>query len=156
MFSTQFVSVLVGVEHGPQRLRLDALVLEHLVVHSCIVTFNRESSLWCLGVNNVVVVAVWAVFVALLESLHILAEALFAFFAGEDHFCGAFEVVIGLFRVAFGAVEPLSAAGSADGHLGVEDVFAGRRMLDICIADGNLKYVPHDCCAAILGCSSLK
>ena len=33
------------------------------------------------------------------------------------------------FGVAFGAVEPLAAAGRADGDLGIEDVFAYRVLV---------------------------
>jgi len=55
-----------------------------------------------------------AVLIAVVEFRHILPEALFALFAGEDHFGGLFEAVRLGFGVAFGAVEPLFAAGGAD------------------------------------------
>lgn len=62
------------------------------------------------------------VFVLLVD---VLAEALFAFLAGEDQFSSLFEAVVGGFGMAFRAVEPLFAAGTPNGNLGVEDVLAG-------------------------------
>jgi hypothetical protein len=73
-----------------------------------------------------------AVLVALLERLHILTEDLPALLACEDHFCGAFELVVLLFSVALCAVEPLPAARRADCDLGVEDVFAGPVISSCC------------------------
>lgn len=70
------------------------------------------------------VVAVRAVFVALLELLGVLAEALLALFAGEDHLGTLLEIVVLGLGMALGAVKPLLAAGAADGDLGVEDVLA--------------------------------
>lgn len=70
------------------------------------------------------VIAVWAVFVALLKLSGVFAETLSAFFAGECHFGGFGQGMRFLFMVAFGAVEPFPAARRANGDLGVEDVFA--------------------------------
>lgn len=71
------------------------------------------------------IIAMRTVLIALFELLHVFAEDFAAFLAREDHFEGLFEVVGWLLlRVAFGTVEPLSAAGAADRDLGVEDVFA--------------------------------
>lgn len=61
------------------------------------------------GFQHVMVVAMRAVFVALLVLLDVLAEGLFALFAGKDHFQGGLEGVRFRFRVAFGAVEPFPA-----------------------------------------------
>jgi len=55
-----------------------------------------------------------AVLITIVEFRHVFPETLFAFFAGEDHFGGLFEGVGLGFGVAFGAVEPLFAAGGAD------------------------------------------
>ena len=53
--------------------------------------------------------------------------------------------------MALRAVEPLSAAGGADGDLGVEDVFAGE---DFSLVVGRLlerTCVPHfDCCHGLM------
>ena len=74
----------------------------------------------------VVVVTVWAVLVALVVVGHVFPERLSALLAHEGHLCGlAKPVVLGL-CVAFRAVEPLLAAGRADGNLRVEDMFAAK------------------------------
>jgi hypothetical protein len=86
-----------------------------------------------------------AVLVTLVKLLNILAESLFTFFAGENHFKGGLEIVCFGFSVAFCAVKPFAAcvcavlvmglrqggggaeglaAGRANRDLGVEDVFA--------------------------------
>lgn len=71
------------------------------------------------------IVTMRAVLVTVLVLAHIFTEHFLAFFAREDHFHGLFEGVGFLFGVAFGAVEPLLAAGGADRDLRVENVFAG-------------------------------
>lgn len=53
------------------------------------------------------VIAVWAVLVALLKLLAVLAEALLALLAGEDHLERLEKGVRLLLLVAFGAVKPL-------------------------------------------------
>lgn len=65
------------------------------------------------------IVAVGAVLVRLLKLFDVLAEALFALFAGEDHLEGLEEGVGLGFGVAVYAVEPFPAAGGADRDLGV-------------------------------------
>jgi hypothetical protein len=64
------------------------------------------------------------ILVAVLEFIHIFAEAFLALLAREDHLHGLFQRVALRFGVALRAVEPEPAAGRADGYLGVEDVFA--------------------------------
>lgn len=122
--STQPVGFLVDVKDGPQLLLLDALVLEHAVVHPGVLALDAQGGLGDDGLEDEVVVAVGAVLVGLLELLDLLAEALAALLAGEHHLEGGLERVRLALVVALGAVEPLPAAGAADRHLGVEDVFA--------------------------------
>ena len=66
----------------------------------------------------------WDGYAPVFELARVLAEGLFALLADEDHLEGLQQGVVFFFLVAFGAVEPLLAAGRADGDLGVEDVFA--------------------------------
>lgn len=70
------------------------------------------------------IVAVWAVFVALFELARVLAEALFALFAGEDHLKRLLEGMVGRVLMALGTFEPFAAAGGANSDLGVQDVLA--------------------------------
>lgn len=92
-------------------------------VDAYVFTLNLQARLGRLSFDDEVVVAVRAVFVALLELLGVLAEALLALFAGKSHFGALHEVVLLRLGMALGAVEPLAAAGAADGDLSVEDVF---------------------------------
>ena len=89
------------------------------------------------------VVAVRAELVGLVGLARVvLAEALFALFAGEGELRFLEQGVVLRLAVALGAVEPFAAcgvrrdesgrgrtAGGADGDLGVEDVFAGESAL---------------------------
>lgn len=69
----------------------------------------------------------------------VFSEALLAFLAGEDHLVLLLELVVGVLCVAFGAVEPLLAARSANGDLGVENVFAHLLSLfDDCVVGSSL------------------
>lgn len=88
---------------------LDALVLEHAVVHAGVLTLDTERGLGDDGLEDEVVVAVRAVLVGLLELLRVLAEALLALLAREGHLEGLPELVRLLLVVAVGAVEPLLA-----------------------------------------------
>lgn len=76
--------------------------------------------------THVVVVAVWAEFIALLVVGHILAERLSAFLAHERHLGRLCQTMILFLGVAFGAIVPLLAAWCSDGDLRVQDVFAGK------------------------------
>jgi hypothetical protein len=93
-------------------------------INPSIITLNLQRSLGRHSVDHKVIIAVRAVLVTLVELRRVLPETLLALFTGEYHFGGFGERVGFLFEVAFGAVEPFSAAGRADGYLGVEDVFA--------------------------------
>lgn len=62
------------------------IILQHAGVLPHIVALDLKSGLWGDCIKHEVIVAVRTVFVALLKFLDILAKALFAFFAGEDHF----------------------------------------------------------------------
>lgn len=65
-----------------------ALILDHAGVFAEIVTLDAESGMWGLCFENKMIVAVRAVFVALIKLLNVFAEALFALFASKDHFQG--------------------------------------------------------------------
>lgn len=122
--SAQPSSLSLVVPDRKLLLPLDTIIPDHPRVLPDILALDLETSLRLLGLEQEVVVAVRAVLVALFKRLHVFAETLLALFAGEDHLRGAFELVVLLLGVAFCAVEPLPAAGGADGDLGVEDVFA--------------------------------
>ncbi len=85
-----------------------SVVLQELVVHAGIVAFDGERRFGNLGFNDKVVVAVRAVFVAVLELLCIFAEAFFALFASESHVVRLKKWVLLLFGMAFGTVEPFA------------------------------------------------
>lgn len=122
--STQSCSLQLIIPYCQIWLWFHAFVLDHPSIFSDILSLHFQSRLWLLRLNHEVVVAVRAVLVAVLELVHILTKALFALFARKDHFHGLLQVVVLCLGMALGAVEPLLAAGRADGHLCVEDVFA--------------------------------
>lgn len=105
----KLVSLRRRVEDCPPPFLPDPLVLEQPIVHPNVVALDGQRGLGGLCLEDVVVVAVRAVLVALVELLCVLAEDLFAFLAGECHFHALFEGVGFLFGVAFGAVEPFPA-----------------------------------------------
>ena len=61
----------------------------------------------------------WAVLVALIVLRHVLPERLLALLAHEDHLRSPCEPVCLRLRMTLSAVEPLFAAGRADGDLRV-------------------------------------
>ena len=65
------------------------------------------------------VVAVGAIFIALIVFTHVLPEGFLAFLAGEDHLCRLLQVVILRLGVTFCAIKPLFATRCAYGYLGV-------------------------------------
>ncbi len=103
---------------------LCALIPQHPTINPHIIALHLQPRLRFLGLDHEMVVAVRAVLVAILKLLHVLPEALLALFAREGHVHGLFELVRLRVGVALRAIEPLPAAGRADGDLGVEDVFA--------------------------------
>lgn len=107
--STKLVRVLIWVEHCPFSCILDPLVFDELVVDPYVLALNRQGCLGCLGVDNEVVVAVGAIFVAFLELLDVFAKTLPALLAGKDHLESLEEGVFFLFAMAFGTIEPLLA-----------------------------------------------
>lgn len=111
---------------GLARVKLLRLVREAIVpcVNAHVFALNLKTCLGHLGFDDEVVVAVRAVLVALLKLLGVLAEALLALLARKRHFGGLGKRVVLGFGMAFGTVEPLLAAGTADRDLGVEDVLA--------------------------------
>lgn len=101
----------------------NTVILEHTVIHACIITLHLERSLWCHSFKDEVVITVRAVFVTLFKLGGIFSETLLAFLACKDHFTGLCQLVRLLFLVTFGAIEPFTAAGRANSYLSVEDVF---------------------------------
>jgi hypothetical protein len=71
-----------------------------------------------------VVVTVRAVLIALIELRGVFPEGFLALFTHECHLRRLRKPVGLCFCVAFGAIEPLLAAGRADGNLGIQDVLA--------------------------------
>ena len=70
------------------------------------------------------IVTVRTELVTLLKLPGVLPEGLFALLADEGHVILSMERMVLRLLVAFGAVEPLAAAGRADGNLCVENVLA--------------------------------
>lgn len=73
------------------------------------------------------IIAVRTVFIAFFVNSHIFPESLFAFLAHEGHFRRFSEWMGFGFSVTFSAIKPLLAARSADGDLGVQDMFAVKK-----------------------------
>ena len=122
-----FAFPLVDLEGGSPLLL--SVVFKHLVlVTFVLLDFDHQLALrlWRFGFNYIVVVAVGAVLVGLLELGHIFAERLLALFAQEHHLHGRHQVVVLAVKlvVALGAVEPLFAAWRSNRHLGIHNVFA--------------------------------
>ena len=107
--STQSFAGLLQVPNGLLLFLAHTLVLDETGVLSDILTLNLQSSLRRLCFKDKVVVAVWAVFVALFKLLNVLAESLFALFACKDHLEGGLEVVCFGLGMAFCAIEPFAA-----------------------------------------------
>ena len=89
---------------------------------------NLEGSLGKrgFGFDNVVVIAVRAVFVGLLVLFDLFSEYLLTFLACEDELEGLLELVIVTpeVLVAVWAIEPFLAAWSSDSNLGVQNMLA--------------------------------
>lgn len=73
---------------------------------------------------HIMIITVWAVFVALLVRRHILSEGFLAFLAHEGHFRGLGEPVRLHFGMTFRAIVPLLTAGCTNGYLCIENMFA--------------------------------
>src|SRR5690242_15004068 len=142
--SSQLVWCFLDIEDGAHILLPLALVLDHPVVDTGVLSLDVERRLGRQRVEHKVVVAVRAVLVAaplvladipwtttsvlaqavpVLELAGVFAEGLLALFAYEDHLKALQQRVVGRLLVAHGAVEPFLAARRADRDLGVEDVF---------------------------------
>lgn len=91
--STQSLAGFFQVPDGLLLFLAHTLVLDETGVLSNVLTLDLQSSLRRLCFEHKVVVAVWAILVALFKLLNVLAESLFAFFACEDHLEGGLEVV---------------------------------------------------------------
>ena len=107
--SAQLICVGIWVEDVSLPCQTGSFVLEHLVVHSHVLALDRQGRFGCLSLDDKVVVASGAVFVRVLPLLGVLAENLFALFAGEDQLRLLQERMFLLLRVAFCAVKPFSA-----------------------------------------------
>ena len=64
------------------------VVLEHPRILTHILALDLQSRFRLYRFQHEVVVAVWAIFVAVVKVLYVLPETLFALFAGEDHLEG--------------------------------------------------------------------
>jgi len=85
-----------------------AIVLQHLVIHSRVVAFDRQSWFRNLGLDNEVIVTPRAELVGFcVPFVGLLSEYLFALLAGEGQFSNLLQCMIFALGVAFGAVEPL-------------------------------------------------
>ena len=66
----------------------------------------------------------WAELIGFLVLFDLFTEDLLALLTGHNQLRSLFELMVLAFFVALGTIEPLSTAGSSDGHLGVEDMLA--------------------------------
>jgi hypothetical protein len=90
---------------------LHPLIPQHLVIDPHVFALDGKGGLGRFRVDDKVVIAVGAVFVAILEFLSVFAKAFFALFAGKDHLETLQQRMGFLLAVAFGAVEPFSTYG---------------------------------------------
>lgn len=107
--STHPLTSLLQTPNSLRPLLSLPLILQHPRIFPDIISLDLQSSVRGDCLEDEMVVAVGAVLVALVKLLDVLAEALFAFLAGKDHFEGGFQSVGLGFGVAFGAVEPFLA-----------------------------------------------
>lgn len=107
---------------------------------ACGVFASNTCVIWLVGLKkkhrldtHIVVVTVRAILVAFLVSGHVLPKCLFTFLAHESHlqcFCKLMRLRL---CMALGTVEPLFAARSTDGDLGVQDMFTTCPVIGILI-----------------------
>jgi len=115
--------VVVLPEDGSCVDLVDAVVLEHAIVYPRVFAFDPNHCLWCFRFQDVMIITMRAVLVALLIRRHVLPERLLALLAQESHLRCFRERVSLFLGVTFGAVVPLLAAWGTDGDLCVQDVF---------------------------------
>lgn len=82
------------------------------------------------------VVTVRTILVTLFVRRHVLPKRLSTLFAHEHHVVGLRKSMRLLFGVAFGAIEPLLAAGCSDRNLGIEDMFT-------VVIEISMTYIEH-------------
>ena len=70
------------------------------------------------------IIAVRAIFIALLIHCHVLAERLLTLLTYESHFHSTFQRVGRNFSMAFGAVEPFLTTRRTDGNLRIQNMLA--------------------------------
>lgn len=81
--SSQLIRRLLNIEYSSLLLASNSLILQHPIVDSRILSLKLEHRLWRDSFKDKVVIAVWAVFIAILELRSVLSEGLFALLAGE-------------------------------------------------------------------------
>lgn len=80
---TQLIRCLLDVENRPLFLPPHPIILQHPTINARILALKLQHRLRCNSINHEVVVAVWAVLIALFEFSGVLAKRFFALFAGE-------------------------------------------------------------------------
>lgn len=122
--SSQDIRKIVIVFHEYRLLYLlDTVIFEHPSIHSGVLALHTNNSLRGLRIDDIMVIAMWAIFIALLIRRHILPKRLFTLLAQERHFRRLRQVMTLRFSVAFGAIEPQFAAGCTYRHLCIQYVF---------------------------------
>jgi len=100
------------------------VIFDHSCIFPGIIAFNPKDRSGSLCVDHVVIIAMRAVFVALLIHFHVLAERLFALLTYESHFHGSFERMGRSFSMTLGTIEPHLAARCPNGNLGIQNMLA--------------------------------
>lgn len=74
---------ILDIENSPQLLGLDPIVLEHPAINPRVLALELQPSLWRYSFQHIVIIAVRAVFVAVLKLLGVFAESFLALLACE-------------------------------------------------------------------------
>ena len=114
---TQLVWRLLNIEDTPKLIVCspDSLIFQHSSVDSSVFSLDLQHCLWLHGLQDVVIIAMRAVFIGVLELVGVLAEALLAFLAGEGPLVGLKERMVFGLAMAVGAVEPFAACNRVRG-----------------------------------------
>jgi len=84
----------------------DAIVFDHPCIYSRIFTFNTKSRLWCLCIDDIVIIAMWTIFITLVVLRHVFPENFFAFLASERHLRCFCQSMILRFGMTLRAIKP--------------------------------------------------
>lgn len=114
------------VKERPPVIYSHPLIFQHSRVDTCVVAFYANDGLRCLGLDHIMIIAMWAILVALLVIRHILPESLLALLTYERHLHRLLQSMVLRFLVTLRTVKPLLAARRSYGYLCVEDMFAHR------------------------------